>query len=1140
MAKRTTGPMALSCMPLSIDISMLTEDAEDEIRQRYYLANLIDRQWVLDRLTGKNATKAAPRDISHVLRDERGWWIDTPGVGDDEVVPSEYPEESGESSPRYPSAVEGRKEVLEIAGRYQEEIDRLKAEADAAYEAAWEPYRQYADVDVYDALPQEMKDEIEAAGNVAFDKEVHPRHLQIEELEKKRTEEIWSVLRVENPVPVTLSQSPKLPVPPAQRERLDEQAHHVAGFISEDAWVGHIEKDISARVMVSDYSVKFDNLDIMWAASDQVRASAHHGHRINVPGLVFGYDRIVAHEIGHLFEGNNDYALDAAVAFLDRRTAGDELKPLSQLSGEGYENHEFSRPDDFFHPYVGKSYTDSRGKITDTEVIAMGIEHYLYEPAMLANKDPEHFDLIWDLLHGNLSPRKASKATITRSGKTARDISHVWRDEYGRWTDTPGIGDDVPLELPEELPKEQPARINGETSPLMPEMADGRRDASDMSFSDLQWEMTKIQSRDADAYMQNAVALRLLTEKVGAFIDEYPDQSLIPEEKKESIRAVMASLADHKNAMWRIENEWARQFHNKFDLLSKDPVGKDIRWDFEGLGIVQQGIVKEGLALFGKYVSKGAVTGRQVDLLFRQGGGYNSSFDDVAINVSYSAGPTSVLHELGHWLETDPDIASKSQGFLDRRVGSQAEIPMSKASKDAFIQYPDWMFTQPDHFRDPYMGIVYKDRNGVRQGTEILSVGLEMLHSRPWDLLADRQHFELVMGIIQPEREFVTVSKAAPALRKPPTARDIAHVWRDDHGRWIDTPGAGDDAVVPSEHPKEQLVEPGGPESTQPKEPQKPVTKTVKQYAEELASIDPAKEVLESAVYKNAGYAPHEKGIALALKNADFALLHAGPNRSYDKNAKMAEAAIEKYMQETVLVAPVARMIEEDDLVKTLEEGRFKTLFETGTSGGMYDPEIRLNSELHGMGVPKDFDGPRPIYGFLDVDGEGLKAYGNVKVVFKESVRDKSTFAVSDTLGGWVSRDEYYTAATPLSARRTKAAWDDNAYELAEAIRRKTKMPPNIPYFEVQVHGGVKTDDIESIRFVGIEDARAARNRAKIIDLAEEKGIPWEPSAKWSISDISAIKKHTKSKRLAAVYEKVRETAPPEPSAADNRNIWKV
>jgi flagellar basal body-associated protein FliL len=43
--------------------------------------------------------------------------------------------------------------------------------------------------------------------------------------------------------------------------------------------------------------------------------------------------------------------------------------------------------------YVGKIYKDGA-----TEVISMGIQYMVRNPALLAEKDPELFDLIWRIM----------------------------------------------------------------------------------------------------------------------------------------------------------------------------------------------------------------------------------------------------------------------------------------------------------------------------------------------------------------------------------------------------------------------------------------------------------------------------------------------------------------------------------------------------------------------------------------------------------------------------------------------------------------------------------------------------------------------------------------------------------------------
>lgn len=107
-------------------------------------------------------------------------------------------------------------------------------------------------------------------------------------------------------------------------------------------------------------------------------------------------DAIYAHEVGHILESNDPLVHDLAVAFYERRTAGEQEIPL----GGSYDESETSKQDDFGNPYTGKVYTNSDGTIRSTEIISMGLEAYFSDPAGFARDDPEHFDLTYMAVKG--------------------------------------------------------------------------------------------------------------------------------------------------------------------------------------------------------------------------------------------------------------------------------------------------------------------------------------------------------------------------------------------------------------------------------------------------------------------------------------------------------------------------------------------------------------------------------------------------------------------------------------------------------------------------------------------------------------------------------------------------------------------
>lgn len=134
-----------------------------------------------------------------------------------------------------------------------------------------------------------------------------------------------------------------------------------------------------------------------------------------------------------------------------------------------------------------------------------------------------------------------------------------------------------------------------------------------------------------------------------------------------------------------------------------------------------------------------SVTGRGLEgrRLFIRGVTGRSNYGEGEVSLRHGSSPKTLVHELGHWLEEIfPDIHSKCLRFLRRRTEGEAREHMGPG-------YDSWEFTRPDKFLDRYMGKDYGSR-----ATEILSMGLELLYSDPWGLLADEDYFDFILGLL--------------------------------------------------------------------------------------------------------------------------------------------------------------------------------------------------------------------------------------------------------------------------------------------------------------------------------------------------------------------------------------------------------
>jgi len=108
--------------------------------------------------------------------------------------------------------------------------------------------------------------------------------------------------------------------------------------------------------------------------------------------------RTVIHELGHWLEHNNPAIRDAIRKFYARRTAGDSVESLAQLTGNSsYRADEMTKKDRWLNPYMGKWRAFPGGE-EGPEILSMGLEWIYNDPLDIARRDPEFFDFIIEVV----------------------------------------------------------------------------------------------------------------------------------------------------------------------------------------------------------------------------------------------------------------------------------------------------------------------------------------------------------------------------------------------------------------------------------------------------------------------------------------------------------------------------------------------------------------------------------------------------------------------------------------------------------------------------------------------------------------------------------------------------------------------
>ena len=138
---------------------------------------------------------------------------------------------------------------------------------------------------------------------------------------------------------------------------------------------------------------------VKWPDPKQYGGDRAYAVRSSVYLPVTSGEKTTIHELGHVLENRSESVHKQAVAFLERRTAGEEAQKLKDIyQGYDYEDHEIAKSDKFFNAYVGKVYQDANGKTYATEVVSMGMENMWHDPIGFAKNDPDYFDFIFGLL----------------------------------------------------------------------------------------------------------------------------------------------------------------------------------------------------------------------------------------------------------------------------------------------------------------------------------------------------------------------------------------------------------------------------------------------------------------------------------------------------------------------------------------------------------------------------------------------------------------------------------------------------------------------------------------------------------------------------------------------------------------------
>lgn len=222
---------------------------------------------------------------------------------------------------------------------------------------------------------------------------------------------------------------------------------------------------------------------------------------------------------------------------------------------------------------------------------------------------------------------------------------------------------------------------------------------------------------------------------------------------------------------------------------------------------------------------------------------------------------------------------------------------------------------------------------------------------------------------------------------------------------------------------------------------------------------------------------------------------------------KRLQDHIEKLMSESEYF----RMTDINILDKILvDHGRFKTLFETGTSHGSTSTSARSSAEKEYFAFPKTYDKEkRPVYGYCSNNTNGINnselttpprnqasQYGQVTIKIKKDVAlKKATVCFKDSLGY-----EGGMAATPVAKPHFTSFYinggdplSKDKYDGIESTGKRNT------YTEIQYHNQLTFNDIESVHmsinepsgYSGPSDiSRHVERLNKTIEIGRKTNVP--------------------------------------------------
>lgn len=194
------------------------------------------------------------------------------------------------------------------------------------------------------------------------------------------------------------------------------------------------------------------------------------------------------------------------------------------------------------------------------------------------------------------------------------------------------------------------------------------------------------------------------------------------------------------------------------------------------------------------------------------------------------------------------------------------------------------------------------------------------------------------------------------------------------------------------------------------------------------------------------------------------------------------KADLAKRVKDAFADKKIAIRVTPKSLEHILDDKRFKSQFESGKSKGKNDPQARTSIERQLFGIKdKTWQNveKRPIYGYVAMDGvrpvgigsnqvgdpstDQLSQYGQIQVVLKDSVRDRTTAMFGDSMNNMyeglpssVNQPSWFSYLATSGGLTSHGLTGLDRSGTSSEFRAGS-------YAEAQIHGGVTINDIEEI-----------------------------------------------------------------------------